>query len=325
MAESPFLPGTKLQYAWDSTSIGYLKTCPRLYYYKIIEGWNEKEDSVHLRFGLEYHQALQDYDTSCIVGGIKHDDAVHDVVRELLVRTADFDPDHSTKTRLSLLRTVVWYLDKFQNDPAKTYVLANGKPAVELSFRFELDWGPQHQGEVDTTGDYIHSQPYILSGHLDRVVEYQNELFVMDRKTASSSPTSWYFSQYEPDNQMSLYTLAGQVVLGSPIRGVIIDAAQIKEDETEFGRGFTYRTPAQVKEWLDDLKIWLAQAESYAVAGHWPQNDKACGSYRSERDNRIGCPFRSICSKDPGVRDRFLDGNFVQLPEEERWNPLKSR
>jgi hypothetical protein len=32
-AVSPFLPGTKIQFAWDSTSLGMLKTCPRLYQY----------------------------------------------------------------------------------------------------------------------------------------------------------------------------------------------------------------------------------------------------------------------------------------------------
>jgi hypothetical protein len=47
--QSPFLPGTKIQFAIDSTSLGYLKTCPRLYEYIMIEGWSPKDDSVHLQ------------------------------------------------------------------------------------------------------------------------------------------------------------------------------------------------------------------------------------------------------------------------------------
>ena len=96
-APSPFLPGTNVMVAWDSTSLGMLKTCSRLYKYVIIDGWQSKEESVHLRFGIEYHHALQDYDLSR-AANISHDDAVHDVVRELLLRTSDFDPDHKTKT-----------------------------------------------------------------------------------------------------------------------------------------------------------------------------------------------------------------------------------
>jgi len=35
---------------------------------------------------------------------------------------------------------VVDYLDHFGIDPAETYIKSDGTPAVELSFRFELDW-----------------------------------------------------------------------------------------------------------------------------------------------------------------------------------------
>src|SRR5580704_2489834 len=172
-AQSPFLPGTKIQYAWDSTSLGHLKVCPRLYQYIMIEGWSSNEESVHLRFGQEYHHALQDYDISR-ASGIKHNDAVHDTVRELLIRTKDFDPDHKVKTRNSLVRTIIWYLDQFKNEQTHTHILADGKPAVELSFRFELDWGPNgwKQGDHYTMGP---PQPYILSGHLDRVVSMNDD------------------------------------------------------------------------------------------------------------------------------------------------------
>ena len=322
-AQSPFLPGTNIQVAWDSTSLGWLKVCPRLYYYQMVEGWSTNEESVHLRFGQEYHHALQDYDISR-AGGIKHNDAVHDTVRELLNRTGDFDPDHKVKTRNSLVRTVIWYLDQFQKEQTHTHILADGKPAVELSFRFELDWGPASAMKQFPDGE-SNGPPYILSGHLDRVVNMNDDLFVMDRKTTTSTPGSWFFSQFEPDNQMSLYSFAGQIVLGTPVRGVIIDAAQVLEDESRFGRGFTYRTPAQTAEWLADLRYWLTLAEQYAVSNYWPMNDKSCGHYRSEKDGKIGCPFRGICGKDPSVRETFLKTQFTKLAPEDRWNPIKPR
>jgi len=117
---------------------------------------------------------------------------------------------------------------------------------------------------------------------------------------------------------MSLYTIAAKVVLDAPVRGVIIDAAQVKEEWSRFGRGFTFRTPDQLEEWLSDLRYWLTLAEQYAVAGNWPQNDTACDKFG-------GCRFRDICSKSPSVRERFLEGNFIKLEEDQRWNPLKAR
>ena len=92
---------------------------------------------------------------------------------------------------------------------------------------------------------------------------------------------------------MTLYTLGGQVVLNSPIKGVIISAAQILLDkENRFVRGFTYRTQDQIEEWLNDLRILLQTNESYADANYWPMNDTACDKFG-------GCRFREVCSKTP--------------------------
>ncbi len=317
---SPFLPGTQVQFAWDSTSLGLLKTCPRLYQYTMIEGWQSKDENVHLRFGQEYHSALEDYDRRK-ASGLSHEDAMHLAIHELLIRTYGWETDPLTKAgkyknRWSLISLVIDYLDKFEEDPAETFILEDGKPGVELSFRFELDWGPRAQEDILTEP----RQPYLLSGHLDRVVSFQDSLFVMDHKTATSTLSDYYFVQFEPSNQMTLYSLAGKIVLNAAIKGVIVDAAQIKlEDNHSVGvRRFTYRTEGQLEEWVHDLKFWFGQAESYAEANYWPMNDTACSMWG-------GCKFREICSKDPGVRENFLKSKFTKLPVEERWNPLKSR
>lgn len=136
----------------------------------------------------------------------------------------------------------------------------------------------------------------------------------MDRKTSGSTITSNYFDQYDPDNQMSLYTLAAKVIYQTPVKGVIIDAVQVAVGFSRFSRGFTYRTDAQIEEWLADTKHWLRLAEAYATEGYWPMNDKSCHKYG-------GCAFRKICSKDPSMRQKFLDSDFVTHP----WNPLEVR
>lgn len=322
---SPFLPGTQIQFAWDSTCLGMLKTCPRLYQYIIVDGWGTKEDRIHLIFGQLYHSALETYD-HLLADGANHADALRETVRQTLISSVDFNPDEDTKAgkyknRVTLLRLVIEYLDKYgKDDPAKTFVLQSGAPAVELSFRFELDWGPTSSVYTITEGKHADvTQPFLLSGHLDRVVTLHDELYVMDRKTTTTTLGDYYFKQYEPHNQMTLYTLASQVILGSPVKGVIIDAAQILLDNpNRYVRGFTYRTTDQLEEWTADLRYWLSVAENFAVQGYWPMNDTACDKFG-------GCVFREICSKSPSVRDRFLSGKFAKLEEKDRWNPLRPR
>jgi hypothetical protein len=325
---SPFLPGTQIQFAWDSTSLGWLKTCPRLYQYSMLEGWRSRGESVHLKFGQLYHSALEGYDklrADDILAPCGHDEALHRIVQWAMESTWDrvtetgtdvetghpWLSDHHSKNRETLIRSIIWYLDQFKDDPASTLILANGKPAVELSFRMEMEWGPSPDGFHEwRKGD----PQYLLCGHLDRVVEFGGQKYVMDRKTTGSSPTPHYFDGFAPDNQMSIYTLAARVQFSTPVAGVIIDAAQIAVGFTRFQRGFTYRTEAQLEEWLADFRFWTAQAEGFAEANHWPMNDKSCGMYG-------GCTFRKICSKSPEVRERFLESDFERRP----WNPLVPR
>ncbi len=277
---SPFITGTGVQYAFDSTSLGLLKECPRKYFLTMQLGWRPKGESVNIFFGSLYHSALELYDR-LLADGSSEEDAVLEVVHYLLKETwingKPWESDHNTKTRETLIRSVIWYIDQFgPNDPAKTIRLANGKPAVELSFRLNLDWGPTP------------SQPYIICGHLDRLVEYANGVYATDRKTTGSTISSNYFDQFDPDNQMSLYTLAAKIIYKTPIKGVIIDAAQVAVGFTRFSRGFTYRTDSQIEEWLEDCRYWFDEQARLAEKGYWPMNDKSCNKYG-------GCQFRKVC------------------------------
>jgi len=331
-SQSPFLSGTNIQFAWDSTSLGWLKTCPRLYQYSMIEGWRSRGQHVHLDFGQYYHHALELYDRHKALG-VDHNEALYEAVKYCLEVTWTYveleDPatgewsknslgpldwSHNLKTRETLVRSVIWYLEEFGvNDAAQTVILQNGKPAVELSFRLEMDWGPKYPSASPDVRNQ-HMQPYILSGHLDRVVSFQDGIYVMDRKTSSTTIGGYYFDGFNPDNQMSLYTFASKVIYSTPVKGVIIDAAQIAVGFTRFSRGFTFRTEAQTEEWLTNTKEWLELSEDYAMKGFWPMNDKSCHQYG-------GCTFRKVCSKSPEVRQKFLETDFEKRP----WNPLESR
>jgi hypothetical protein len=323
MPASPFLPGTKIQYAFDSTSLGYLKTCPRLYQYTMIEGWIPKDESIHLRFGSEFHSVIQDYENSRAKGQ-SFDDALVYAIWQLLIRIKDWDPDPTVKAfthknKDQLIHLAVAYLDTFRDDPCKTFILENGLPAVELSFRFQLDFGPRASGPDDEANPVAPAWPYLLCGHLDRVVTFADSIFVLDHKTTTTTPTDYFFNQFSPNNQMTLYTFAGKVILDTVISGVIVEGLQVcNEAPMKFERRPTYRSDEVIDEWLDDLEYHLSNAESFAEANYWPMNDTACGNYG-------GCRFREVCSRPAAVRERFLKSDFIQLPEDERWNPLRSR
>ena len=300
--------------AWDSTMLGLLKTCPRKFYYTIILGYQSNGFAAHLSFGIAYHKALEQFDKD-IFDGIPRAQAINNAIRfclsygyrDDLGRFRPYDAQYTaepTKTRDTLVRAVVWYLDHFKDDPAKTFQRSNGAPAVELSFKINLS-------------DFLtpDGSPFLLCGHLDRVVELDDKLYWMDRKTTKGALDSRYFRTFTPSNQMSLYNAASQILLGVPMAGGLIDACQIGVNFTRYARHPIHRTRGQMDEWYADTKFWIGQAIDHAVADYWPQNDTRCGDFG-------GCPFIGICSKDPKVRTGFLEhSGFI----ERKWNPLESR
>ena len=314
--QSPFLPGTTLQYAWDSTSLNMLQTCPKLYEYVMIQGYRRKGESVHLFFGGQFAKALEHYHLARAEGAT-HNYALELVVGEVLEATwiddKPWDSGHSKKTRETLLRSIVWYLDHYKDDPTKTVILDSGKAAVELSFSFDSGIAIEWPNTKMLGEDAAHT--YVLSGHLDRVVDFGGELFVQDQKTTGTTLGPYFFSEFNPHTQMSLYTLASRVVFNTLVRGVMIDAAQIAVGFTAFARSITMRSEDQLEEWLGNVGDWLRLAERFASTGRYPRNESSCHKFG-------GCAFRDVCSKSPVVRQQFLDTDF---DTSNPWNPLKAR
>lgn len=304
-AFSPIIPG--LQIAWDSTSLGTLKECPRKYQYSIMLGKQPREISVHLSFGLYYHAALEWYDHQKSRGA-SHEEAFLSTVRKTLEITWNaklrrpWISDDKYKNRATLLRSVVWYLEQFAEDTVETIQLSNGKPAVELSFRLGLD----HRAPS--------GEEYMICGHIDRLVMFNGRPFVLDRKTTKSQLMPEFFDRFTPDNQMSTYAFASKIIYNTPTDGLIIDAAQIAIGFTRFQRGVVQRSESQLDDWFNDTLMWISMAEEFAQRQHWPQNDKSCSSYG-------GCPFRLVCAKPPSTRKLWLQQSYAKRV----WNPLVAR
>jgi PD-(D/E)XK nuclease superfamily len=291
-----------LQFAWDSTSLSLLKACPRKYQYSILQGWAPRSESVHLTFGILYHNVLEVYDHR-IAEGQPHDYAVKAAIKHCMIASREFKSDDPNKNRFTLIRSAVWYLEQFKDDPFRTVKLANGKPAVEMSFRFALN-------VVTPDGE-----PYLYSGHLDRLAaDTHGDIFVMDRKTTKQTISSNFFDKFNPNNQMSGYTVGAKIAYHQPVKGVVIDGVQVAVTFSRFARGFSPRTPDQLDEWLDEVNYYIKMAEGFYKSDFWPMNDTACDMYG-------GCQFREICSKGGRLRDTWLAASYVRR----YWDPLKTR
>lgn len=318
-AFSPITPD--LQLYWDSTSLGAFETCPRYYAYAIIEGRVPRGTvKVDLFFGQMYQLGRELYDRAR-AAGIPHEPAVLSMIREILIRTWDpklgrpWTTDDPMKNRETLIRALVWYHDQFAEDDLETVIRADGEPMVEQSFRF------------DTGIETADGEPIYLCGHLDRVARSRTtgRGAIVDHKTTRSAIGDRYFERYSPDTQVSIYDIAGEVVMRERVPDFIIDAAQLGATFARFQRGNISRTPAQREEFMEHFAIRVLEAQLYAKLGTWPQNAKACNAYSSYQEDfdrwKGGCPFRPVCGSDPSVRPAILAAAY----ERRVWDPTQPR
>ncbi len=301
------------QFVWDSTSLKLAFECQRKYSFKLVEGWGRRSTGPHLRFGAIYATALEHFFKNRV--SMSYDEAMVAVVREAMISSWDYATDaegnaipgsgsawisgHNLKTRENVIRSIVWYLEEFRSDPMPVFTLTDGRPAVEYSFLFEVDNG------------------IMFSGHIDRVVTYSGHPYVMDQKTTGSALSPSYFEAYDTDLQMSMYTLAGKIVYDIPVKGVVVDAAQIGVGFTRYGRHVTTRTEAFLDEWYDNVleKIEDVRQATVDKKLRARPNYTACGNFG-------GCEFRRVCSASPEFRQNFLEGDFEKGNP---WDPLKRR
>lgn len=304
---SSTVPG--LQTAWNSSSLTPLKICPRRYYYQIVLGYQPSHENVHLIFGTLLHLGHEQYAKHII--DHPHEEAITIAVEKVLhaagARAEDgswkpWRSEDKYKTLPNAIRTLVWYFEKFREDWLKTIELSDGSLAVEIDFKFDT-------GEPGPDGTYL------IFGRMDRAANYGEDKYIIDLKsTKSSVDYGDYFERYSPDNQMSMYSFAANVAHNIPVRGVLIDASQVTVNFSRFRRGMALRDHNQLEEWYADTIQAIRRNEDHVEARHWPMNDAVCSLWG-------GCPYRSVCSKSPAVREMYLKSNYIKRD----YDPLKAR
>lgn len=138
------IPDTKLQWVYDSTTIKLLQGCLRKYDYKFLQGWQEQETPIALAFGRDFHTCMEAYH-KCRAYGLDFETSVKRMARLAALLGERLQSLDTSRTKETLVRSVVWYLDEYKDDPLRTAMLPDGRPAVELSFMlpvFDIEVGP---------------------------------------------------------------------------------------------------------------------------------------------------------------------------------------
>lgn len=291
-----------VQHYWDSTSLSLYKTCPRKYFWTIIEGYVPKTTPPPLAFGIALHTIFQTWHQ--LIDSLDKHTAFIRVVKLAGLLGQNITTGDTARTKETLIRTTVWYIDQFWNDNA-TSVKIHEKVAVEQHFVLPLI---EHKGET-----------VFITGHIDRLVKWQGYTYCADYKSTKYSLDNRFFQQFKPSVQMGLYVTACKLITNSdsefpPANGVIIDGIQLGVNFSRFARQIVPYSLEEIDEYIENLQVTIKQAMNACEKKVFPPNETACNNYS-------GCHFRDICAKPLARREAFLNGNFKRRT----WNPLARR
>lgn len=150
--------------------------------------------------------------------------------------------------------------------------------------------------------------PY--TGRIDRIYEHNGLYYVEDHKSTSQMGT-YYFHQFDPDNQMMGYAALAEVLTGLPIAGVRINAVCFLKGSTKFAREIVSYSKERLADWRENYNAWVQLLEQSYEREFWPRNFKACaGKYGM-------CQYVPVCSSAPHRRLQVLESEYQEMP----WEP----
>ena len=283
-----YRPGTKLyaesgkQEVWTASMIDTVQSCKRLYYYKFIKKVVPVgSQSVDQVFGGYFAAGIERFYYYTLEASLPLEEALEQTVYDLLVGTADVHTLRNSttpKNRRNLIAVLIHYIDTYA-----VHDLPHVK-STEQAFSLPI------------TDDII------FEGRLDLLKKVNDVYSILDQKTTGGSIGPTYFKLWTPNNQMSMYLLAGTTLFPYPIKHIILDAVQITARKIDFARGIISRTTRQLEEWITGTTSVIKETRNLDPVEEqdWPQNPKACGYFR-------GCEYRDICSACPSIRHAYLE------------------
>ena len=298
----------------DNTQLSAFMRCPRYYYYAHVEHLAPARLPEPLGFGLALARGQEVWHAER-ARGAEFLPALRKAIREacIVARDPEWAPEDAddaspwlfssyTRSLETLLRTLVWYADRYREDAFRVLVAPHtNKPAVELSFSLDL------------------SPSLVFCGHMDRVGEFGGSVLVGECKHTTGNIGAFYFGSFQHDAQTTGYVWAAKA-LGLPAVGVVLDASQVAVSFSRFHRDLIHKSEAQLQSWYDTIQIVAQEIqtrlESTPYTMHaFRKNYSACYA-------RGPCPYLPLCSApSEDIRRAEIATSFTPR----HWDPLQIR
>ena len=257
-------PHLRLQ--WSAHSLGQFMNCPLSYYW--AQRWGSPGKQAPLLWGNAWDYTMAHYwgHGADLREGLRA--ANRYALDNRLDAIAAGERDN-IRTHMSLLRSVVWYDQEYQDQTLYEPDPGLVQDASQVELIVPLTAPDRGEQLVAYTGE-----PYSIYLRLDHVMRrtYDRNLLVVDWKSTTRGLNQLYWLDLDPGVQVQTYDLfASQWAKqrGERLHGVLLDAVQIGVGYSRFDRHEVHRTPAHRAHWHRVVVQYILHAEARAKLGDW--------------------------------------------------------
>ena len=269
--------------ARDSTAIVHAKKCLRLYFYRIVLGYTDRQTKPYFRFGSAYHVFMEVlekswYDPIAKIGDKDHKNEAHvdKAIKAAMTRFGKNDPPVGSRwdfqTSGKLMASCLKAYKKWKNEKKVGAIEVVG---IEQEFEIVLKDGKTRRG-----------------GKADQFVKWNSELGGKDFKTSSLTYNK-FERGIDPNDQFDGYLLGLSRLADEHVGFLLVDTLfNRKPTKSDVGgpeiKVYTVtKTPYQLNKFEEECIFVESLIDKAREEDIWPMNQSHCWN----------CIMRSVCKK----------------------------
>jgi len=270
----------------DYTMLSTFLRCRKRYYWRIVRGIVGRAPQTAPEFGRCIHKALDNW----------------------------FKFHNKEQATLE-------FLTSFKENPAdEKRTNAVAKKLLDLYFeKYDHEGFKVLQSEIPFTVP-IPDTDKALMGRIDKIIEWDGAVYVMDHKTTSRLGYEFFY-KIKPNMQFDGYIWAARQLGYPTCSGILLDALLVAKGLTipsqlarlqPLARDLSVRTDDDLKRYITNVKSIIEDMYICYQTDDWYENTESCCDF-------IECPYRKICKEDPEIHERIIEMDY----QIERWDPRK--
>lgn len=297
----------------DNFALTMHQACPTRFWRRMEQGWEPRRKGAALNFGGAIHAGLATW--------YRHPEL--DRTQRLALSITSIEAAWLDTGPIDDYRTLSKCVDVMREYsleyPMESFSIVGAPERAVIEQTFTIGLGTYLRCDkcvLGVTDDdmfgskctYCNADREIIEygGIFDGLAQFGDKVYVLEHKSTSQLGDT-FFTQFNPNNQVTGYIWAAHQLSGLDVAGAMINAIGVyKAGKTRFRRQVTTRDEHDINQWRRNVTATCEEIASHRRAKFWPQRTTSCTQYGL-------CAYHQVCTlSETEWQERRLEQDYVK-------------